>query len=313
MIRTLAVTKDFKWIEGLPLEGLLDSSIRWYWVDFDAPSDEEAQLLKTHFHFHPLAIEDCLHFLQRPKIDYYDGYNFFVLHTLNQVSLVPEELDFFVGANFIVSFHLKAQPELEAVRQKLFKSEKVLKRGVLYLFYLMLDEIVDEYFPNVYKIEDALNEIEIQEANQQLIKEVFEIRNQLLKLRRAIFPMRDLMYRILNSEKVDIPKEDRVYFIDIYDHLLKLSEIVESNREMTTDIRDSYLSLNSNRMNSIMKTLTVMTSFFIPLTFIASIYGMNFEYIPELGWRFGYFCVLGAMFVVGTTMLLWLWRKGWFK
>jgi magnesium transporter len=101
--------------------------------------------------------------------------------------------------------------------------------------------------------------------------------------------------------------------MDIHDHLLKLSEMIESNREMTADIRDSYISLNSNRLNTIMKTLTVLTSIFIPLTFIASIYGMNFEYMPELTWRFGYFGVLGVMFVVGFSMLMGLWLKGWFK
>lgn len=170
-----------------------------------------------------------------------------------------------------------------------------------------------EFFPNVYQIEDELNEIEAKEANQNLIEEVYEIRSKLLKLRRTILPMRELLYRILNSERLIIPKEERVYFMDIYDHLFKLSEMIESNREMTADIRDSYISINSNRLNTIMKTLTVLTSIFIPLTFIASIYGMNFEYMPELTWRFGYFSVLGVMFVVGSAMLMGLWFKGWFK
>jgi magnesium transporter len=313
MIRTFAVTNDLNLIHDVPINRLNDSDIKWFWVDFDAPAEEEAILLKTHFSFHPLAIEDCLHFLQRPKLDYYDGYDFFVLHTLNQTSLTPEEVDAFVGENFIVTFHLSSSPEIELVRQKLIGDHNILSKGSLYVFYLMMDKIVDEYFPIIYTIEDNLSEIETKEANQNLIEEVFEIRGQLLKLRRTVFPMRELLYRILNSERVIIPKEERVYFMDIYDHLLKLSEMIESNREMTTDVRDSYLSLNSNRMNNIMKTLTVMTSIFIPLTFIASIYGMNFQYIPELSWRWGYFGVLGVMFVVGSCMLLGLWSKGWFK
>ncbi|MBC2580505.1 magnesium/cobalt transporter CorA [Clostridium sp. DJ247] len=313
MIRTFAVTNDLKLIDDIQINLLSDSDIKWFWVDFDSPTEEEVMLLKTHFSFHPLAIEDCLHFLQRPKLDYYDGYDFFVLHTLNQDSHSPEEVDVFVGENFIVTFHLSPSPEIEMVRQKLMGDNNTLNKGALYIFYLIMDKIVDEYFPTIYKIEDSISEIETKETNQNLIEGIFKIRNKLLKLRRTIFPMRELLYRILNSERVIIPKEERVYFMDIYDHLLKLSEMIESNREMTTDIRDSYISLNSNRMNNIMKTLTVMTSIFIPLTFIGSIYGMNFEYMPELTWRWGYFAVLGVMFVVGSGMLLGLWIKGWFK
>ncbi|CAH0344124.1 magnesium/cobalt transporter CorA [Bacillus sp. CECT 9360] len=313
MIRTFAVMNDLKVMNDLPLNRLSDPDVKWYWVDFDAPTEEEAMLLKTHFDFHPLAIEDCLQFLQRPKLDYYDGYDFFVLHTLNQVSLTPEEVDVFVGENFIVTFHLSASPEMQMVHQRLMEDDNSLDKGTLYVFYLIMDKIVDEFFPNIYKIEDDLNEFETKEANKNFIEGVFELRSQLLKMRRTIFPMRELVYRILNSERVIIPKEERVYFMDIHDHLLKLSEMIESNREMTTDIRDSYISLNSNRMNAIMKTLTVMTSIFIPLTFIASIYGMNFEYMPELTWHRGYFGVLGVMLVVGLGMLIWLWRKGWFK
>jgi magnesium transporter len=313
MIRTFAITNELNLINDLPLDRLSDSNIKWYWVDFDAPSEEEAMLLKTHYNFHPLAIEDCLHFLQRPKLDYYEGYDFFVLHTLNQSSLTPDEIDLFVGKNYIVTFHLTPSSEIEMVQKRLLSDKNALRKGAMYTFYLIMDKIVDEYFPNLYQLEDSLNEIEAKDAYQDVMKDVYEIRSKLLKLRRSIFPMRELLYRMLNSERLIIPKEERVYFMDIYDHLLKLSEMIESNREMTADIRDSYISINSNRMNSIMKTLTVMTSVFIPLTFIASIYGMNFEYMPELSWRWGYFTVLAVMLVVGSSMLIWLWRKGWFK
>lgn len=313
MIRTFAVTTDLQFIENLPMNRLFESDIKWFWMDFDSPTEEEIMLLKTHFHFHPLAIEDCLHLLQRPKLDYYDGYDFFVLHTINKGNLLPEEVDVFVGERFIVTFHFSATPEIVMVRQRLMGDKDVLNKGALYIFYILMDKIVDEYFPAVYKIEDELNEIETNDADKHLIEDVFELRSCLLKLRRTIFPMRELLYRILNSERVIIPKEERMYFMDIYDHLLKLSDMIESNREMTNDIRDSYISLNSHRLNNIMKTLTIMSSIFIPLTFIASIYGMNFEYMPELSWYWGYFGVLGVMLVVGSSLLLFLWRMGWFK
>lgn len=313
MIRTFAITADLKLLKDIAIERLTDPNIKWYWVDFDSPEEEEVKLLKTHFHFHPLAIEDCLHFLQRPKLDHYEGYDFFVLHTLNQSSLMSKEVDVFVGSNFIVTFHLTSSVEIECIQQRLLEDNAIFNRGAKYIYYLLMDKIVDEFFPSVYQLEDELNEIEAKDADQNLIEDVYEIRKKLLRLRRTIFPMRELLYRILNSENLIIPKEERIYFMDIYDHLLKLSEMIESNREMTADIRDSYISINSNRMNTIMKTLTVMTSVFIPLTFIASIYGMNFEYMPELTWKFGYYSVLITMFIFGSIMLIGLWLKGWFK
>ncbi|QED47939.1 magnesium/cobalt transporter CorA [Cytobacillus dafuensis] len=313
MIRTFAVTNDHKLLEDIVLDRLNDSNIKWFWIDFETPNEGEMLVLKTHFNFHPLAIEDCMHLLQRPKLDYYEGYDFFVLHSLNQHTLFPEEVDVFVGKNFIITFHLSPSPEIVMVRQRLKEENKIQRKGALHIFYLLMDKIVDEYFPALYKIEDDLNEIEMKDANRNLMEEVFGIRSQLLKLRRTILPMRELLYRILNSERVIIPKDERAYFMDIYDHLLKLSEMIESNRELTNDLRDSYISLNSDRMNNIMKTLTVMSSIFIPLTFIASIYGMNFENMPELSWQWGYYVVLGVMLTVGLGLLIGLWKMGWFK
>ncbi|MBP3041255.1 magnesium/cobalt transporter CorA [Bacillaceae bacterium Marseille-Q3522] len=314
MIHTLVMTNDQVLEKNIPLQQIMNTDLQWFWVDFDTPTDKEISLLKTVFDFHPLAIEDCMHVLQRPKLDHYDKYDFFVLHTLRQNSLQLSEVDLFAGENFIVSFHLAPSPEIDIVRERIFKRDKISEKlKPINIFYFIMDKIVDEYFPIIYQIEDGLNEMESKEEKHRLIEEVYVFRSQLLKLRRTIFPMRELLYRMLNSERLIIPKDERIYFIDIHDHLIKLSEMIESNREMTADIRDNYLSLNSNRMNVIMKTLTVMSSIFIPLTFIASIYGMNFTYMPELSWRWGYFFVLGVMAGVGSAMFVWLWRKGWFK
>jgi magnesium transporter len=273
-------------------------------------------LLDHHFHFHPLAIEDCLHFLQRPKLDYYEGYHFFVLHSLNQKTLTPEEVDIFVGTNYVITFHLSESWEIEDVWQRTLADQDSWSKGPVYITYLVMDKIVDQYFPAAYQIEDHLNELDDNTKGQSirtLMDQVFEIRGDLLKLRRTIGSMRDLFYRILNSERSESFKSYRVYFSDIYDHLLRLSEMIESSRDITSDMRDSYLSLNSNRMNSIMTTLTIITSIFIPLTFVAGVYGMNFEHMPELKWDFGYFIVLGIMLLMGIGMLIWFRRKGWFN
>jgi magnesium transporter len=132
-------------------------------------------------------------------------------------------------------------------------------------------------------------------------------------LRHTIIPMRDLLYRMLNSHRLETIQGKKEYFADIYDHLLKLSEMIDANREMTADIRDSYISYNSHQTNRVMKVLTVITTIFMPLTFIAGIYGMNFEHMPELNWDYGYFFILSIMLLIGVGMYVWFKRKGWFR
>lgn len=314
MITTLAVTKQQELLENIPLSRLADADIAWYWVDFNVPTEAEAALLDTHFHFHPLAIEDCMHFLQRPKLDYYDGYLFFVLHSLNQSTLDAEEVDMFVGPNFFVTFHLKPLRELDEARRKFLEMWPDDAGSPVYAAYLLIDKLVDYYFPSVYRIEDALSDLDMNDRQlpgRKLMDEVFAIRADLLKLRRTVGSMRDLLYRVLNSERLKEFKEHHLYFTDIYDHLLRLAEMIDSSREITADMRDNYISVNSYRMNNVMMVLTIISSIFIPLTFIAGVYGMNFEFMPELKWKYGYFAVLVAMLLIGISMFLWFRRKGW--
>ncbi|NOU70574.1 magnesium/cobalt transporter CorA [Paenibacillus sp. LMG 31458] len=316
MIRSLAITMDFKVLHNVPFEELLGPNIKWYWVDFHNPSEEEALHLKEHFHFHPLAIEDCFFLLQRPKMDHYENVHFFVMHAINAMTLDAEEVDMFLGSNYIVTFHLHESREIEDAWSRISEQEHLRNEGHIYAAYLILDNLVDQYFPSVYQIEDQLDDIENNfdsESIEALMKHIFGIRAKLLKLRRTIVPMRDLLYRLINTDRIEHLREQLVFFTDIHDHLLKLSEMIDSNRDMTADMRDSYISLNSNRMNTIMKTLTVITTIFMPLTFIAGLYGMNFAYMPELKWHGGYFAIIVIMFGIGFGMFAWFWKKGWFK
>lgn len=318
MIRTLAVTRNHQAVIGLPLEELKMEEYEWVWVDFNQPTPEESKMLETYFHFHPLAVEDCLHTLQRPKLDYYDDLQFLVLHALDPDSLQAVEIDFFLSPSLFVSFHMKPLREVEEAWERV--AEMVKRRGIkadgsTFSAYTVMDKLVDQYFPSLFVIEDELAEIESKggdESVEDLMQQVFAIRSKLLKLRRTVVPMRDLLYRVVNSQHVQ-KHGHHAYFSDIYDHLLKLTDMIEADREMTSDLRDSYISLNSNRMNNIMKTLTVITTIFMPLTLIAGIYGMNFDVMPELHWRFGYGMVLLFMFLLGAGMVLWFVRRGWFK
>ena len=320
MINFIAITKENHLEKNISITSADLTEYKWFWVDFSETTEEEIQHLSDTFHFHPLAIEDCVQEFQRPKLDYYKNYTFYVTHFVqaDEKKINKEELDFFVGENCIVTFHKVPSLEVTKVWSQLLAQESVEKWDPYYVFYEILDKIVDNYFPIIYKIEDELEEIienTSMESMNRLMNELFESRNMLLNLLHTVNPMRDLLYRMLNSHHLNLNRveERREYFSDIYDHLLKLSEMVMTNREVTADIRDSYLSMNSHQTNNVMKLLTIITSIFAPLTFIAGIYGMNFRNIPELSWEHGYFISLGAMAIIGIWMLLWFKRKGWFK
>jgi magnesium transporter len=319
MINIIGVTNDSIVDSTVSINNINMQNYKWIWVDFDQPDNEEIEHLDKTFHFHPLAIEDCIHRLQRPKLDYYDDHTFYVTHSVRNdgEEIVKDELDFFVGEKYIVTFHRSSSKEVSNVWDRLTHLKNNLNDwDPFYVFYQVLDKIVDNYFPYLYKIEDRLDKIEDNTLNKsmdQLMTELFDTRYILLTLRHAVNPMRDLLYRMLNSHHLNGIIARREYFSDIYDHLLKLSEMVMSNREITADIRDSYLSLNSHQTNKVMKVLTIITSIFAPLTFIAGIYGMNFENMPELTWKYGYFISLGVMVSIAAIMSVWFKAKGWFK
>ncbi|WP_227939242.1 magnesium/cobalt transporter CorA [Alkalihalobacillus deserti] len=318
MINVIGVTNENHLEKDISIYNANFAKYKWFWVDFNEPTDEEIKHLANTFHFHPLAIEDCVQRLQRPKLDYYDDHTFYVTHNVREEEkdIIKEELDFFVGENFLVTFHRMPSKEITYVWGRLMSGKNYENWDTFYVFYEILDKIVDNYFPLIYKIEDELDKIEDNTQNKSmsdLMTELFDTRYMLLNLRHTVNPMRDLLYRMLNSHHLNGIRERREYFSDIYDHLLKLSEMVMSNREVTADIRDSYLSLNSHQTNNVMKVLTIITSIFAPLTFIAGIYGMNFENMPELTWNYGYFLTLSLMGIMGLSMYLWFKRKGWFK
>ncbi len=314
MIRTCAI-KDDEIIYDIPLAEIKHVDIKWFWVDFVNPTEQEASLLKSFFKFHPLAIEDCSdEFIQRPKLDFYENYIFVVAHAINQVTLKPYEVDLFVGDQFIVTHQERPVRDLNNLWDKM-KKDKSLMLGPFFIMHAIIDLLVDDYFAPVYRIEEQLNSIEDntnQESVQLLIEKLFDIRSDLSKLRRTILPMSDLLYRIIHSERLNHLKEHKLYFYDVQDHLLRLVEMLESYRDFSSDIRDSYLSVNSNTMNSIMMTLTVITTIFMPLTFIVGVYGMNFVHMPELQWKYGYFIILGLMGLIALLMFYYFRSKGWF-
>ncbi|MCH5585303.1 magnesium/cobalt transporter CorA [Shimazuella sp. AN120528] len=317
MIRILAYSKSGEVLEDLKLEDMEQkrNELAWYWIDFNEPTAEEANELYK-LGFHELAILDCLHLQQRTKLDDYDDYHFFVINAIDKDNLRPKEIDIFQHRQYVVTFHYNPQDEINIVWKRMLSDSNAQSLGSRYICYKIIDKITDSFFPVAEKLEDRLTQIGMRRERagrmQKQMDEVFHIRRKLLRLRHAVYPLRDLIFRITQSDHLSGSDEERRYYMDVYDYLSKLSSMIDSSREMASDIRDNHISINSNRMNIIMMTLTLFTTIFMPLTFIVGVYGMNFEYMPELKWHYGYFMILGIMLIIALVMYTWFKRKGWF-
>ena len=293
----------------IDIENLHDQDFAWVWVDILAPNDKEAYILHDYFHFHPLTIEDCLDQInQRPKVDFYESYMFFVIHSLDE-KLDRNEIDIYVNEKVIVTVHMNQIKELDEV----WSSADHLDTPI-HILHKIIDAVVDAYFPKAYQIEEQLNFLEdrLQHSfNNDPMNQLYEIRTMISRLRRIILPMNDLMYRIIHSERISALSEHHHYLNDVYDHLLKLKELVDGYKEFSADLRDSYMAVSSNKMNETMMTLTVITTIFMPLTFIAGLYGMNFSDMPGLSFKNGFWCVILVMVAITVGMIILFMLKGW--
>ncbi|UXU84336.1 magnesium/cobalt transporter CorA [Mammaliicoccus sciuri] len=288
---------------------------KWIWVDLNEPTKEESEILVDYFDFHPLSVEDATQVQQRPKFKQYDDYQFIVFHALDLKTLESEEVDIFIGDDFIVTFHRERYEEIDTIKRKLFNETIEINEPKDILLHI-LDDIVDNYFPFIYDIEDKVFNFEdrhnLDITTKTLIDDTFDLREELLIIKRTVQPMKDLVYRMREGKVLHLNEQQFLFITHINDHLMKQMEMVDSSREMTSDIRDNYISLNSFKMNNIMKILTIYSVVFMPLTLIAGIYGMNFTNMPELEWHSGYYIVLIIMAIIAIIMLIVFKKKRWF-
>jgi len=279
----------------------------------------EIEKLGLHYDLHPLVLEDIVSISQRPKIDEYEGYLFVVVKMLyldGADNIVSEQVSFVLGKGYVLSFQESEGDVFDAVRERI-RQGKGRARGMQsdYLLYILLDAIVDHYFTVVETLGDKIEDFEscIFDGNVEdsINQEIQNLKREILKVRRAIFPLREVISRIEKDEGLLIQSKTKTFYRDIYDHLIQVSDNIDIYREMIWSLMDMYMTTISNKMNEVMKVLTIMASIFIPLTFIAGIYGMNFEYIPELHYKYSYFILLGIMVVLFLGMLYYFKRKKW--
>jgi len=293
------------------------------WVDVTGLGGESTlRALGRVFSLHPLALSDVVHVHQRAKVDAYDGRLFVVARSVEiGAAIESQQVSIVVGPRFVVSFRERSSDDWEPVRECIRTAHGAFRTsGPDHLAYALLDGVIDHYFPVLEAYGERLEELEeavIRHPDPNTLAAVHDARHTLGSLRRIIWPHREALAALLRDTSALISDETKVYLRDSYDHVVQIVEIVESYRDLAASLFDVYLSSVSNRMNEVMKVLTMFATVFIPLTFIAGIYGMNFDpalsplSMPELRWRWGYPVVLGVMAVIALGMALFFRRRGW--
>lgn len=287
------------------------------WVDMEAPNDFEAETLVEIFNFHDLAIDDCLNDLSSPKLDDYEEYLFLVMHDieLQDGVLRTTELDVFLGKHYLVTFHKQRVKVIDDIRENLARrSEVYLSHGADTLAYLILDKMVDQFQPALDFYETRIDKLEEDIFNnppKHFLATIMQVKRDIFHFRRIVAPQRDTLNLISRTPSPFIRAKNRMYFRDVFDHLFRIYGNIEGLHEETTSLLQAYFSYSSNKLNEIMKRMTVLATLAMPTVMIASVYGMNFHHMPELDHPLGYFFSLGLMAITSVGMLVWMKFKRW--
>jgi len=290
------------------------------WINVDGLHDVEVvEKLGKAFDLHPLILEDVLSTRQRPKFEDYEKNLFLVLKMLSYdeeaQSVQAEQVSLIMGSGFVISFQERVGDVFDCVRDRIRNAKgRIRKQGADYLAYSLLDAIVDSYFGILEKVGDKIEVLEdelVSDPDEKTLQAIYRLKREMIFLRRSVWPLRELVSGIQRSESTMISESTDVYLRDVYDHTIQIIDTIESLRDIVSGMLDTYLSSISNRMNAVMKVLTIIATLFIPLTFVAGIYGMNFENMPELKWRYGYAAVWVVMLLVSVLMLVYFRRKKW--
>lgn len=290
------------------------------WLNVDGLHDLElVEGLGARFGLHSLVLEDIVNTGHRPKSEEFDDYLFVVLKMLTfdetRHHLEEEQVSLVVGSNYVLTFQERTGDVLEPVRERIRAAKGRIRRmGPDYLAYAVMDAIVDHYFVVLERAGEWIEELEdelVDEPDMGTMREIHRLKRELLLFRKAVWPAREVAAALLREENSIMDPEVRPFIRDLYDHAVQLIDTGETLRELASGMLDTYLSSVSNRMNEIMKVLTIMASIFIPLTFLAGVYGMNFQWMPELGWRWAYPAVLALMAAIGGGMVVYFRSKEW--
>jgi magnesium transporter len=320
MIKTLAYNPD----DGVTVhDGIIDFQALisredcTFWVDLDKPVDEEAFILTSDFHFHPLVIEDVIVEKGPPKLDVFENYLFLVFYISYYKSageLGKKEIDLFLGGNFVVTIHNDSFPMLEKIRKRCLRDERVLSRGAVFSLHTVLDYLVDEFVEIQDEVQRFIDQLEADvfsgTAQPSILKRIFELKEDIGALRRLASTERQILWRFSKGEYKLAKGASLIYFRDVFDHMNDIVDHAENFNDLLSNILHVYLSMASEKTNTIMKTLTIFTAILLPLSVISGIYGMNFDF-PEKQIPGSYYIVLGLMASIVTVLLIIFKRKDW--
>jgi len=299
---------------------LLKDENLMFWVDFEAPTETDDHILLDVFRFHPLTVEDCRANRHHPKVEEFPDYLYFIVHAIRTDSSPDRfntvELDGYLGKNFVVTYHHEQFASIEKVKQSVRVSPVTCQRGAPFLLHHIIDNIVDEYLPVMDDFDERINDLEdnifsLRRPNNEILEEILALKRSLLRVKRISSKQLEVLYRMSHGQFKLISGSVLPFFRDIFDHLVRVTDLAESYRDLISGSLEAYLSVVSNRLNEIMKVLTIFSAIMLPLTFIAGVYGMNFDNMPELHSRFGYYAIWVIMIVVAVGMLYFFWRRGW--
>lgn len=318
MIHVIGITKEDKLEKQTSFTEADLSRFHWVWIDLENPDQQETKRMLDTFDLHSESLEHNLKRVKRPKLEEYDHYTLCITHTLREKDseIEKQELNMLTGENFILTIHSGAADFIHQIQEDVSRQEPSEHTLTCTVLYQILDHLTESYFTLVEQIEDELETIEDNTYDKKmnhLMMDLFAIRKNLLHISYTTSPMKDMLYQMVHTDFFMNGADKKRGLTRVFDRLLKLSEMVTTNWEITVDIRDNYLSLNSYQTNRLVTVLTIIAAIFTPLTFIAGVYGMNFKNMPELNWNNGYFLALGLMGAIATSMFIWFKGKGWFK
>lgn len=290
----------------------------YLWVDLCRPTDQESFILTHDFKFHPLAIEDVISEKARTKLDIYDRYIFLVFQIVDFIGreegLKIGEIDLFLSQNSLVTVHYDEHRIFDYLYHRAERDERLMARGADFLFHGVIDSIVDNYNATLDILEYEVDEVEddvLGEPDEDTIKSIFTLRRDIVHLKRIVLPQREVLARLSREEFPQIGKTAAVYLSDIHDHLIRIADVTDFHREILNSSLEVYYSSVSTKTNEIIKVLTIFTVLFIPPTFLVGLWGMNFSFMPELDWKYGYVVALATMLVVVIGLITFFRKRKW--
>lgn len=303
------------------IKDILEEKKNFVWLDLrEEPVDRCEQLLKDAFQFHPLSIDDALVEVHVPKLDDWGEYTYIVLHAFLldeelDEGILSQELDLFIGDNYLVSYQAHAIPAIDRIWENARRDKRLLSKGNAYLLYHIADELVSDVFPLTDELGERLDHLEdkvLLDARVDAVEEILQLKRASFELRRVILPQREVLNRLSRGDSNSINLEQRMYFRDVYDHLVRLQDIVDGLRDLTGSVLEIHLSVVNNRMNEVMKVLTVITTLFMPITFITGFFGMNF-FGPSFSstlWTGRSAFQIAMLFLIAAPLIMLAWMRG---